>query len=180
MLKKTLLTILGTCALLAAQAQDLPDAKPQASAPYKAAIGLRYTVGAGGYTDLGLTAKYFITEQTAFEAYAEIPFYSRDYLASLSYIWQPKLAFSERFRPYVGAGAGILRHTDWPLEIEGEPRISPIAFGMVGIEYQFKKLPMALSLDYRTPMLSTGTYAPNSNHISRFSSLSLGLKYTLR
>lgn len=180
MVKKPLISLVSLFTCLSVQAQDLPDTKPQASAPYKAAVGLRYTVGGGGYTDLGLTAKYFITDQTAFEVYTKLPFYSRDYLASLSYIWQPKLGFSERFRPYVGAGAGILRHTNWPLEYEGEPRISPIAFGMIGIEYQFKKLPMALSLDYRTPMLSAGTYAPHSNHISRISSLSVGLKYTFR
>lgn len=180
MIKKALLTLFGACTFLAVHAQDLPDTKPQASAPYRAAVGLRYTVGGAGYTDLGLTAKYFITDQTAFEVYTKLPFYSRDYLASLSYIWQPKLGFSERFRPYAGAGAGILRHTNSPLEHEGEPRISPIAFGMVGIEYQFKKLPMALSLDYRTPLLSSGTYAPSHKHISRISSLSVGLKYTFR
>jgi outer membrane protein W len=180
MIKKLLISLCSLMICLSAQAQDLPETKPQASAPYKAAVGLRYTVGGAGYTDLGLTAKYFITDQTALEAYTKLPFYSRDYLASLSYIWQPKLAFSERFRPYVGAGAGILRHTNSPLEHEGEPRISPIAFGMVGIEYQFKKLPMALSLDYRTPLLSTGTHTPHYNHVSRISSLSLGLKYTLR
>jgi opacity protein-like surface antigen len=180
MVKKLLLSLIGMLTILTAQSQDSPQVKPQASAPYKLAVGLRYTVGAGGYTDLGLTGKYFVTDQSALEAYVMIPSNSRDFLASLSYVWQPKLGFSERFRPYAGAGAGILRHTDWPLEIEGKPRISPIAFGMIGIEYQFKKLPMALSLDYRTPMLSTGANAPHSNHISRFSSLSVGLKYTFR
>jgi hypothetical protein len=101
-------------------------------------------------------------------------------MASLSYVWQPKLAISERFRPYAGIGGGVLRHTGTPYGQEGQAYISPVAFGTIGMEYLFKKLPMALSLDYRTPIFSTGEHAPHYNHISRVSSLGLSLKYTFR
>jgi hypothetical protein len=180
MIKKTLLTILSTCAFLNLQAQDLPDTKPQVSAPYKAAVGFRYTVAGSGYTDLGITAKYFVTDQSALEAYVMIPSKSSDFLASLSYVWQPKLSFSERFRPYAGVGAGVLRHANIFNTVDGRIYTSPIAFGTVGIEYQFKKLPLALSLDYRTPLFSTGVNALHYNQRSQVSNIGVGLKYTFR
>ncbi|SIQ65976.1 outer membrane beta-barrel protein [Pontibacter lucknowensis] len=180
MIRKTLLTLFGACTILATQAQDMSDAKPQASAPYKAAVGLRYTVAGSGYTDLGITAKYFVTEQSALEAYVMIPSNSSDFLASLSYVWQPKLSFSERFRPYAGVGVGVLRHTSIRYPMDGKTYTSPVAFGTVGVEYQFKKLPLALSVDYRTPLFTTGVNAPHYNNRSQISNIGVGLKYTFR
>ncbi|MBF8963170.1 hypothetical protein I0P70_07935 [Pontibacter sp. FD36] len=180
MIKKTILTLLGACSLLTAQTQDLPNAKPQASAPYKAAVGFRYTVAGANYSDFGITAKYFVTDQSAFEAYVMLPSSSHDYLASLSYVWQPKLSFSDRFRPYAGVGAGVLRHTSTPYARVDRTYTSPIAFGTVGIEYQFKKLPIALSVDYRTQLFSTGLHALQYNNRSQVSNIGVGTKYTFR
>jgi hypothetical protein len=73
MLKKLLVSLISLFTFLTVQAQDLSYAKPQASAPYRVAVGLRYSASGPGHTDLGITAKYFIGEQSALEAYANLP-----------------------------------------------------------------------------------------------------------
>ncbi|MHC2991118.1 hypothetical protein OB13_05795 [Pontibacter sp. HJ8] len=180
MIKKLLLCLFCFCAFTAAQAQDSLHVKPQVSAPYKAAIGFRYSPGGPMGGDLGVTAKYFFRPQSALEAYSNLNLESRYFLASLSYIWQPKLATSERFRPYAGIGGGVLRNNNIHFVNGEQAYINPVAIATLGMEYQFKKLPLALSLDYRSTFMRFGNSTPDHLHLSRSSNLGLGVKYTFR
>ncbi|GGG09695.1 hypothetical protein [Pontibacter amylolyticus] len=182
MIKKLLISCISLCFVGAAQAQDSLQVQPQqVSAPYKLAVGLRYAVGPTGLT-LGVTAKYFIREQSALEAYSDVNPESRQFLSSLSYIWQPKLATSNRLRPYAGIGVGLLRtNNPAPTYFDGPASyINPVGVASFGAEYSFKKLPLALSLDYRSTFLRYGRTTPNYVNHYRSSNLGIGLKYTFR
>lgn len=180
MKKKLLISLVSLCVWGTVQAQDSLQVKPQVSAPYKVAVGIRYAFGGLTGGDPGITAKYFIGRQSALEAYSNMHLESRYFLASLSYIWQPKLATSERLRPYVGIGGGILRDNNL-LSTSGERAYTnPVAIATLGVEYQFKKLPLAVSLDYRSTFLRFGNSTPHHLHLSRSSNVGLGLKYTFR
>lgn len=129
--------------------------------------------------DLGITAKYFIGRQSALEAFSSLSMESRYFLASLSYIWQPKLATSERFRPYAGIGFGIIR-PDNSMYHNNEPtRSNLVVIPSFGVEYSFKKLPLAISLDYRSTFMRIGGGSSYLN-LNNTSNLGLGLKYTFR
>jgi opacity protein-like surface antigen len=178
MKKKLLISLISLCVWGTVQAQDSLHVKPQVSAPYKAAVGLRYSAGGPAGADLGITAKYFFRPQSALELHSTINPEARYYLASLSYIWQPKLATSDRFRPYAGIGVGFLR-PDNRFYGEETDRSNIVIIPTLGIEYKFKRIPIAISLDYRSTFLrvSNGASQLNMNHSSN---LGLGLKYTFR
>jgi outer membrane protein W len=179
MIKMILLTIFGTCAFLAAQAQDSLQVKPQASAPYKLAVGFRYSPNGPRGADLGIAAKYFIGRESALEAYSGVNPESNLYLASLSYIWQPQLLTSQRFRPYVGIGAGYMRTRNLYFD-EGTIHSSAVAVASIGMEYNFKKAPIAISLDYRTALFRLGGGLFTAPNIGYVSNTGFGIKYTFR
>lgn len=181
MRKKLLISLIGLCVWGTAQAQDSLQVKPQVSAPYKVAVGIRYAIAGPTGVDLGITAKYFIGKQSALEAYSNLTTESRYFLASLSYIWQPKLVASERFRPYAGIGLGLLR-TNNPLDFYDAPAsyTNPVAVASFGVEYSFKKMPLALSLDFRSTLVRYGRSTPAYVDVNTSRNLGLGLKYTLR
>lgn len=177
MKKKLLISCFSLCLIGKAQAQD----SLQISAPYKLALGLRYAVGPAGLT-LGATAKYFIREQSALEAYSDLNPDARQFLSSISYIWQPKLATSNRLRPYAGIGVGLL-HTNNPAPayFDGPASyINPVGVVSFGAEYSSKKLPLALSFDYRSTFLRYGRSTPHYVNQYRSNNLAIGLKYTFR
>ena len=182
MKKKLLILCFSLSFVGAAQAQDSLQVQPQqVSAPYKLAVGPRYAVGLAGLT-LGVTAKYFIREQSALEAYSDLNPDSRQFISSISYLWQPKLATSNRLRPYAGIGVGLLRtNNPAPTYFDGPATyINPVGVVSFGAEYSFKKLPLALSLDYRSTFLRYGRSTPHYVNQYRSNNLGIGLKYTFR
>ena len=182
MKKKLLITLISLCVWGTAQAQDSLQVKPQVSAPYKVAVGIRYAIAGPTGTDLGITAKYFIGKQSALEAYSNLSTEKRYFLASLSYIWQPKLATSDRLRPYAGIGLGLLRTNNPSPEYYGGPAAytNPVAVASFGVEYSFKKTPLAISLDYRSTFVRYGRSTPQYVDLNNSSNIGLGLKYTFR
>ncbi|WP_299984101.1 outer membrane beta-barrel protein [uncultured Pontibacter sp.] len=182
-MKKILLILpFSLCLAGAAQAQqDSLHVKPYVSAPYKLAVGMRYATGPAGLA-LGITAKYFIREQAALEAYSDLNPEARQFLSSISYVWQPKLTTSSRLRPYAGVGVGLL-HTKnpAPMYFDGPSSYTnPVGVFSFGAEYAFKKLPLAISLDYRSTFLRYGRSTPAYVNHYRASNLGIGLKYTFR
>ena len=163
----------------ALQAQDSLLVTPRATMPYKFAFGLRYSP-AGPGSDYSFTAKYFLSSQSALEVQASKLTYSDNYMATLNYIWQPQLLTSPNLRPYAGLGIGMLHYQDH--HHEGPvTKTNPVAVITAGIEYTFPKAPVAISLDYRAPILRYD----NSNTtprlpLSRFSNFGLGIKFLLR
>ncbi len=163
----------------ALQAQDSLLVTPRATMPYKFAFGLRYSP-AGPGSDYSFTAKYFLSNQSALEAQASKLTFSDNYMATLSYIWQPQLLTSTNIRPYAGLGIGVLHYQDH--HPEGRiTKTSPVAVVTAGIEYTFSKVPIAISLDYRAPILRYD----NSNTsprlpLSTFSNFGLGIKFLLK
>jgi hypothetical protein len=167
----------------ALHAQDTLSVKQQATKPYKLALGARFsTMGPLG-ADLALSAKYFIGKESALEVQTTAIPGSNFYQASLSYIWQPQLLSSSQFRPYAGLGAGIMR-TKYDFSPEEEKRyVKAAAIGVIGIEYQLKKLPLALSFDYRMELL--GYYLKNNVttpglSTSYPSNIGIGVKYIIK
>ncbi|SIQ65956.1 hypothetical protein [Pontibacter lucknowensis] len=181
MKKKLLILCFSLCLAGAAQAQDSLQVKPQVSAPYKLAVGMRYATGPQG-ADLGITAKYFIGKQSAWEAYSDLNPESRYFLASLSYIWQPKLATSDRVRPYAGVGVGLLKtNNPSPAHFDGPASYTnPVGIASFGFEYSLKKIPLAISLDYRSTFMRYGRATPRYVDLIRSSNAGIGLKYTFR
>jgi opacity protein-like surface antigen len=181
MIKKLLISLCSLMICLSVQAQDSLQVKPLVSAPYKLAVGIRYAVAGPTGPDLGITAKYFIGKQSALEAFSNLSMESRYYLASLSYIWQPKLTTSERFRPYAGIGIGLLRTNNPKSYFDGPASYTnPVGVATFGIEYSLKKIPLAISLDYRSTFVRYGRTTPNYVNLNNSSNIGLGLKYTFR
>lgn len=181
MIKRLFISLIGLSLAGAVQAQDSLQVKPQVQAPYKLAVGLRYASGPSGIA-LGVTAKYFIGKQSALEAYSDLNPDARHFLASLSYIWQPKLATSDRFRPYAGIGIGILRtNNPSPAHFDGPASYTnPVGIASFGVEYAFKKIPLAISLDYRSTFVRYGRSTPSYVDLNNSSNIGIGLKYTFR
>ncbi|PKV67138.1 outer membrane protein [Pontibacter ramchanderi] len=181
-MKKILLILaFGLSLAGSVQAQDSVQVKTQVSAPYKLAVGMRYASGPAGVA-LGLTAKYFIREQAALEAYSDLNPSSRHFLASLSYVWQPKLATSGRLRPYAGIGIGMLRtNNPAPMYFDGpDSYTNLVGVASFGVEYTMKKIPLAISLDYRSAFVRYGRSTPPYVHLNNSNTIGLGLKYTFR
>jgi hypothetical protein len=184
---KKIMLLLCLCGLTlpaTLQAQDSLSVKPQVQAPYKLAIGARFAAGAATGGDLSISAKYFIGKESALEAQSSVNPESRFFLASLSYIWQPKLATSDRFRPYAGLGVGILRSRNYYYDgssMNEFIKVNPVAVATFGIEYTFKKAPIALSLDYRsTFMRYDNSNRPTYFSLNQSSNLGLGVKFLIR
>lgn len=182
MIKRLSISLISMCLAGAVQAQDSLQVKPQVSAPYKLSVGMRYAIAGPTGADLGITAKYFIGKQSALEAYSNLNTESRYFLASLSYIWQPKLTTSERFRPYAGIGVGLLRtNNPSPAYFDGPASYTnPVGVASFGVEYAFKKIPLAISLDYRSTFVRFGRSTPAYVDLNKSSNIGLGLKYTFR
>lgn len=181
MKNKTLL--LALCMLAAAttlHAQDTLSVKQQASAPYKLAVGARFSSLGPLGADLSLSAKYFIGKESALEAQATAVPGSDFFQASLNYIWQPQLLSSSQFRPYVGVGVGFIR-IDFSRFEDGEKFINPVGVFTIGAEYSFKKLPIAVSVDYRNPFLRYNNSSTQSKFTSGYyGNIGLGIKYILK
>jgi hypothetical protein len=126
-MKKILVIILLSVTSLGVYAQD-----------YQKSIGLR--IG----TDFGVAYKQFISERNAFEITGNI-YLSSDYQfinVSGEYLWQWPLEGAEGFSWFVGPGvsAGILTG-----DISG---FGVAVNGVLGLEYKFNNIPLALSVDY--------------------------------
>jgi hypothetical protein len=160
-------------------AQDSLSTKPLATKPYKLALGVRYLPG-GPAPDITFNAKYFFRPQSAIEVQAGKLSRNQATMATISYIWQPQLITSSNFRPYVGAGLGVMRYHDY--QPEGTIiKTDPVAVINAGVEYRFSKAPIALSLDYRTPVVRIENSPTQARTpIGDYSSLAFGIKFLLR
>jgi len=177
-----MLPLLGLLALAVAplHAQDAPSTTLQATAPYRTAIGLRYSPSSAAGPDASISIKHFFRRETAVEAQVGRLPYSSAYQASLHYIWQPQLLSSSRFRPYAGVGVGV---TGTNRDIYGEQQRMEIgAVGMVtiGIEYTFPRAPLSLSLDYRHTFVGYKTDYLRDVPLQRMSNLGFSVKYIIR
>ncbi|HEY4651085.1 MAG TPA: hypothetical protein VIG72_06705 [Pontibacter sp.] len=160
-------------------AQDSLSVKPVATKPYKLALGLRYSPG-GPAADFGFTAKYFIGAQSALEAQATKFSYSDSYMATVSYVWQPQLLTSSGLRPYISAGIGAMRYHDQHPD-NSFIKTNPVAVVNAGVEYKFRRAPVALSLDYRAPVLRYDNSPYQSRKpLSDYGNLGIGVKLLLR
>ncbi|GHA64020.1 outer membrane beta-barrel protein [Pontibacter akesuensis] len=182
MKNKLLLPLLGAIALFAtpALAQDTPTSKPQATAPYNTSIGFRASVaGPSGLTP-EIRIKHFIRPQSALELQVGQWNYQGAYQASLHYLWQPQLLTSSRLRPYAGLGIGAVGSTKDRFGERQVMETHAVLLGSVGVEYAFRKLPLAVSLDYRYVVTGFNTHSFDAVNGSRASTFGIGLKYTLR
>ena len=176
-----LLCLCGLALPATLQAQDSLTVKPQVQAPYKFAIGARFSPGGLTGADLSISAKYFIGKESALEVQSSVNPESRYYLASLSYIWQPKLATSDRFRPYAGLGVGVLRSRYYYDGSSEYIKVNPVGVATFGIEYTFKKAPIALSLDYRSTFIRfDNSNRPTYFSLNQSSNLGLGVKFLIK
>lgn len=160
-------------------AQDSLSVTPAATKPYKLALGVRYSPGGPG-ADFGFTAKYFIGTQSALEAQVLKLTYSDSYMATVSYVWQPQLLTSSGLRPYISAGLGAMRYLDRHPDVSFI-KTNPIAVVSAGIEYKLPKAPVALSLDYRAPVLRYDNSPYQSRKpVSDYGNLGIGVKLLLK
>lgn len=177
-------TLLLTLCMLASfttlHAQDTLSVKSQATKPYKLALGARFASQGPLGADLSLSAKYFIGKGSALEAQTTANPGSNFFQASLNYIWQPQLVTSSQFRPYVGLGVGFIK-VDFSKYEDGEKFINPVGVFTIGAEYSFKKLPIALSVDYRNPFLRyTNSSTQSKFTAGYYGNIGLGVKYILK
>ncbi|MFD2513915.1 outer membrane beta-barrel protein [Pontibacter locisalis] len=183
MRKKQLLPILGLISLMTTPAlaqEDALTSKPGALAPYKTAIGFRYSPSNKFGADLAITAKHFIRPESAIEAQVGITNYNRAYFASIQYVWQPQLLTSNRLRPYAGIGLG-LSGTEFNRNGEQQPfSTNLVGLGNIGIEYTFPKVPLSLSLDYRHAIFGYKTDSFKDLPINRLNNIGIGLKYNFK
>lgn len=182
MKNKLMLPLLSLLALAAAplHAQYAPVSTLQATAPYRMALGLRYSPSPMAGPDAAISIKHFFWRESAVEAQVGRLPYRNAYQASLHYIWQPQLLSSSRFRPYAGIGVGI---TGTNRDLYGERQhMKAGAVGMVtiGIEYTFPKAPIALSVDYRHTFVGYKTDYLRDVPLERMSNLGFSLKYIIR
>ncbi len=181
-IKLTLLCICLLSTFSALQAQDSLSTQPRATAPYKLAVGARFTYGGPTGADVNLTAKYFIGRQSALEVQLPVVPQSKFQLALLSYIWQPQLLSTSRFRPYAGLGVGVMRARN-PGFYPEEPdmKTNPVAVATFGVEYTFKNAPVSLSLDYRAPFMrfDNSSYQPRLP-LENTRTFGIGVKYLLK
>ncbi|MFD2246638.1 porin family protein [Pontibacter ruber] len=179
-----LLCLCGLSLPATLQAQDSLSVKPQATAPYKVAVGARFSAGGPTGADLSITAKYFIGKQSALEAQSTVNPQNRYFLASLSYIWQPQLLTSSRFRPYAGLGVGVLRSRNYYYDGRSTSehiKVNPVGVATIGVEYTFPKAPIALSLDYRSTFLRLdNTSTQPTFDLRNSSNIGLGVKFLIR
>lgn len=138
----------------AAQAQDaLPSTPGATSQSYKTAIDLQHSMGGAG---VRVTAKHFFWRNTGLELQVNYINSRQPYYISLHYVWQPNLFNSERLRPYVGIGpsaiAGFYRFNGEGQDFQSQYGAS----GVIGLEYNFENVPLALTAEYRTKLLNLG------------------------
>ncbi|TXK52908.1 hypothetical protein FVR03_00610 [Pontibacter qinzhouensis] len=129
--------------------------------PYKLAVGVRGLNLVGEY-DLGLTAKYFVSIQSALEAgVSKVIANNNAYQLSLMYERHNRMFKSRNLLIYYGAGGGIflLNSKSW-LEPPGSGTLIRGGIGFIaGVEIGLGKLPLAVSADFR------GLYYPTEpNH----------------
>ncbi len=167
---------LATSSLLA---QDLPAAIPQAAAPYKTAIGLRATYGGPTGTGLDVSVKHFFWKESAIEAQFSLPARGT-YLASVSYLWQPQLLHSSRFRPYAGLGLGIVGTNQSRLGERQPMETNLVGSYTIGIEYTFPRAPIALSLDYHRTFAGYKIDYMRGASLNTLTSIGVGFKYIIR
>lgn len=183
MRRNRLFPLLGLFSLMATPVlaqEDAPTSTPGALAPYKTAIGFRYSPSNQFGADLAITAKHFIRPESAIEAQMGITNYNRGYLASIQYVWQPQLLTSSRLRPYAGIGIG-LTGTEFNTQGEQQPwSTNLIGIASFGIEYTLSKAPLTFSLDYRHAFVGYKTDSFKDVPLNRLHNIGLGVKYLFK
>lgn len=158
--------------------EEAPTSTLQAVAPYKFSLGIRTSVGGPAGIQPELHLKYFVRPETALELQAGAIGYKGSYQASLHYLWQPQLLSSSRLRPFAGIGISAVSTKGDMFHEKEKMEIGAAAIATFGIEYTFRKMPLAISLDYRHAVLGLRTQTSQYTGYSRLNTLGLGLKYT--
>jgi hypothetical protein len=159
--------------------EDAPTSKPSAIAPYKTAVGIRYSpTPAYGGSELTFTAKHFIRPESALEANIGFIDHNRAFMTSLQYVWQPQLLTFSRLRPYAGIGLGLTGNM-YNNRAEKQPlETNLVILNSIGVEYTFPKIPVAVSLDYRHAFASFKYDDTKDLPKRKLNTIALGLKYT--
>ncbi|RDV13778.1 hypothetical protein DXT99_17225 [Pontibacter diazotrophicus] len=183
MKNKLMLPLLGALALAASplRAQnEMPISKPQATAPYRTAIGFRTNASGPAGAKFELRMKHFVKPESAFELQVGQWHYHESYQASLHYIWQPQLLTSSRLKPYAGIGIGAVGTTRNRYLEKQDMEVGAVLLASAGLEYTFPKIPLALSIDYRHTLIGHNTHTLRSLPLTRMHSFGIGIKYIFR
>ena len=119
---------------------------------YQSAIGLKV-----GY-DVAFTYKTHMSQTNALELGASLSgLYNPerlDLLVNGFYTWEYQLAGINGLSWYVGPGAYLGAHLG--KKIEDAPALSASINAMLGLEYKFENIPLALSIDWTPGLNLTG------------------------
>jgi len=147
-----------------------PVTRPKANAGntrYKAAVGLKFIYG------ISLTGKFFISENSALEGilrYNGAGGLGSNIAFSALYEYHLPIKGVNGLRWYVGGG-GHVNYFSWDdSDIDGVASYGVV--GVLGLEYKFSKLPLAISADWQPAYIispGSGFSAENGG---------IGVKYT--
>jgi len=137
------------------------------SSSYKAALGLKFIYG------VSLTGKFFLNEKSAIEGilrYNGAGGLGSNIAFTGLYEYYGDINSLQGLRWYAGGG-GHVNHFSWK-DGYGDPVTTFGVAGIVGLEYKFKGLPVAISADWQPAYIisnSVGFSAENGG---------IGIKYT--
>ena len=132
---------------------------------YNAAVGLE-----GGMGGLGLTYKQFTGTNNFLDLKANIDIFGShtSFWASATYDWNVPIVAGFQFFYGVGASAGV--------GVSGSAYFTAAAFGNIGFEYAFHRVPFAISIDYNPGLLIS---TQDRFHLGfGYTDASLGVKFT--
>ena len=159
----------ATVSYTAASQAKIKNKPPVRSSSYKAAFGLKFIYG------ISLTGKLFLQEHAALEGilrYNGAGGLGTNIAFSGLYEYYNDIASIEGVRWYLGGG-GHVNYFSWD-EDYGDPVTTFGVVGIIGLEYKFKDLPIAISADWQPGYIlsnSIGFSAENGG---------IGVKYTFK
>lgn len=140
---------------------------------YKTALGLKFVYG------VSLTGKHFISERAALEAIIQYRDHSglgSEFNLTALYEYHGNITGANGLRWYAGGGAytGYFNYDNGQLEeLTGKSSSFSIGItGVLGLEYKFKNIPLAISADWQPVYTVNG----NSGFVSENGGI--GIKYT--
>lgn len=134
---------------------------------YKAALGLKFIYG------ISLTGKFFLNEKTALEGivrYNSAGGSGSNIAFSGLYEYHADIKGVDGLRWYLGGG-GHVNHMSWKNGY-GDPVTTFGVVGIVGLEYKFKSLPIAISADWQPGYIISSGYGFSAENGG------IGIKYT--
>jgi hypothetical protein len=104
---------------------------------YDKSIGLRLG------SSVGVTYKQFLSERNALEFFGDLHFINGTVLnVSGEYLWQWNIGDIDGFDWYVGPGVSL------GMWLGDDSNVNLALNGIIGLEYKFATIPLALSVDY--------------------------------